>query len=90
MLFNSETETFKEKVKKSMPTKEEKNNFSIQIESIVVKHKSSYIEAITIYCEQINLEVEVAASLLNDAIKSKIELEAQQLRYLPRSSRLPI
>jgi hypothetical protein len=48
------------------------------------------IEAITDYCEQNNLEVEVAATLVNDNLKARIEIEAQELRYLPRSARLPI
>jgi hypothetical protein len=73
-----------------MATKEEKNTFSILIEEIVLERNISYIEAITHYCELIAMEVELAATLLNDNLKSKIEAEAQQLRYLPRSSRLPI
>jgi hypothetical protein len=36
------------------------------------------------------LEVEIAATLLNETLKSKIESEAQQLRYLPRGSKLPL
>jgi hypothetical protein len=73
-----------------MATKEEKNNFSIAIEEIALTRRVSYIEAITEYCDQIAMEVELAATLVNENLKSKIEAEAQQLRYLPRSSRLPI
>jgi hypothetical protein len=36
------------------------------------------------------MEVEVAASLLNTALKSKIELEARELRFLPRQGHLPL
>jgi UDP-glucose 6-dehydrogenase len=95
LLFNIdeiETTTIitKEKRKKVMPTKDEKNNFSIQIENTVLRHKISYIEAITHYCDGIGLEVEIAATLLSDNLRSKIEAEAQQLRYLPRGSKLPI
>jgi hypothetical protein len=73
-----------------MATKEEKNNFSIQIESLVIEKEITYIEAITQYCEETGLEVELAATLVNDVLKSKIKSEAQQLRYLPRSSKLPL
>lgn len=76
--------------KKQMPTKDEKNNFSMIIESMVQKLKVSYIEAITVHCEKTGLEIEVAATLINDSLKSKIECEAQQLRYLPSGSKLPI
>lgn len=75
---------------KLMATKEEKHNFSLQIEILAEKLKVSYIEAITHHCEETGLEVELAATLLNESLKSKIEDEAQNLRYLPRSSRLPI
>lgn len=73
-----------------MATKDEKNNFSIEIEKIVTSKELSYIEAITEYCSQTGLEVEMAATLLNDVLKSKIKLEAEELRYLPRTSKLPI
>lgn len=73
-----------------MATKDEKNNFSIAIEEIAAEHNVSYIEAVTLYCEQTGLEVELAATLVNDILKSKIRSEAQVLRYLPRTSKLPI
>lgn len=75
---------------KSMPTKEERSKFSNQIEAIVLSHKLSYIEAIMHHCEETGMEVEVAATLLNDIVKSRIEAEAQELRYLPRGSALPL
>jgi hypothetical protein len=73
-----------------MATKEEKLNFSLQIETLAATLGISYIEAITHHCEATGLEVEMAATLINDSLKSKIECEAQHLRYLPRASRLPI
>ena len=73
-----------------MATREEKNTFSIQIETLAAKTGQSHIETITTYCEEIGLEVEVAASLINDSLRMRIESEAQELRYLPRSSKLPI
>lgn len=80
----------KEPLKKKMPTKDEKNSFSMNIESIVIRLDLTYIEAITHYCDETGLEVEIAATLLNETLKSKIECEAQSLRYLPRGSKLPI
>lgn len=73
-----------------MATRDEKNMFSQDImESANVK-QILCIEAITNYCEDNNLEIEVAATLINDNLKARIEIEAQELRYLPRSARLPI
>ncbi len=73
-----------------MATREEKNTFSIHIETLAAQTGQSHIETITTYCEEIGLEVEVAASLINDSLRMRIEAEAQELRYLPRSSKLPI
>ena len=36
------------------------------------------------------LEIEVAATLINESLKSIIEGEAMELRFLPRGSRLPL
>ena len=73
-----------------MATRDEKNNFSIAIEEYVIKNSVSYLEAVTMYCESTGLEIELAATLVNDVLKSKIKNEAQNLRYLPRTSKLPI
>ena len=78
------------KEKKVMATRDEKNNFSLQIENIAKTLQVSFIEAITHHCEQSGLEVEIAATLLNDRAKQIIREEAQELRYLPRSSKLPL
>jgi len=76
--------------KKFMATKDERNAFSMTIETIAVQYRVSHIEAITMHCEETGLEIEMAAGLVNDGLKSKIEAEAQNLRYLPRGSKLPI
>jgi hypothetical protein len=48
------------------------------------------MDAIAAYCEEHNLEIEMAATLVNDSLKDLIQGEAMKLRYLPRVSRLPI
>jgi hypothetical protein len=73
-----------------MATREEKNNFSLEIDRISSEMKLSTIEAITFYCEKTGLEIEIAASLINENLKSRIEGEAQMLRCIPRSSKLPL
>ena len=73
-----------------MATREEKNNFSMMIMNMAIEEKIDHMDAITSYCERNNLEIEVAATLINDSLKSIIEGEAMELRYLPRGSRLPI
>jgi len=73
-----------------MASREEKNNFSMMIMNMAIAEKIDHMDAITSYCERNNLEIEMAASLINDSLKSIIEGEAMELRYLPRGSRLPL
>jgi hypothetical protein len=73
-----------------MASREEKNNFSMMIMNLAIQEKIDHMDAITSYCERNNLEIEVAASLINDSLKSIIEGEAMELRFVPRGSRLPL
>ena len=75
-----------------MANKEEVIKFSLEIENLAAEKKTSYMDAIILYCEQTGFEVEVAAKLISSSLKSKIKMEAEELHFLPKSntSRLPI
>jgi len=73
-----------------MASREEKNNFSMMIMEMAINEKIDHMDAIATYCERNNLEIEVAATMINDALKSIIEGEAMEMRFLPRRSRLPL
>lgn len=73
-----------------MPTKDEMKAFAADIEKIVAETDYNYIEAIVEYCNETGMEIEVASSLVNNNLKSKIENVAQDLNLLPKSARLPI
>jgi hypothetical protein len=74
-----------------MPTKDEMTKFANAIESLVAKTDLNYIEAIVEYCKETGLEVEVAASLVNSNLKSKLASDAMDLNLLKeKSSRLPL
>ena len=73
-----------------MANREEKNQFSMTIMEMAINEKIDHMDAITTYCERNNLEIEMAASLINDSLKSIIEGEAMELRYLPKIGKLPI
>jgi len=75
---------------KSKTTREEKNQFSMMIMNMAIEEKIDHIDAVTTYCERNNLEVEMAATLINDSLKSIIEGEAMKMRFLPRGDKLPI
>jgi hypothetical protein len=74
-----------------MPTKEEMAKFAREIDKIVAETDYNHIEAITIYCKQTGLEIEVAATLVNPNLKSKIQIDAMDNNMLKeKGSRLPI
>lgn len=60
------------------------------IEKTAAEQNITCMEAITDYCLQNDLEIEVAAALINQSLKAKIEQEARALRFLPKTGKLPI
>lgn len=66
--------------------------FLEEIETLVTTKKMEYIDAIIFYCEQNNMEIETAAKLIkqNQKFKAKVRDEAEELHYLPKTSKLPI
>ena len=61
------------------------------IEGLVANTDYTYLEPIVEYCKDTELEIEVAASLINANLKSKIELQASDLNLLKvKNSKLPI
>jgi|MGYP000391233808 hypothetical protein len=74
-----------------MPTKDEMVKFARAIDGLVANTDYNYIEAIVEYCKQTGLEIEVAATLVNANLKSKLTADAMDLNLLKeKGSRLPI
>jgi hypothetical protein len=69
-----------------MPTKDEITTFSLKIENLVSEKNIPYMDAIVLHCEESGLEIELAAKLISGALKSKIQLEAEELNFLPKSN----
>jgi hypothetical protein len=73
--------------------REDITNFSIKIEEMVAKNiDMTYMEAILDYCEKNQIEPEVAAKLISFSLKAKLQIEAENLNFLPKSNtaKLPI
>lgn len=68
------------------------NNFYKEIDILVKRHKLKYIDAIVYFCEKNEIEIETAASMIsgNYRIKSMLQMEGEELHFLPRSAKLPI
>lgn len=69
-----------------MPTKDEITTFSLAIETMAKKKNIPYMDAVIEYCNEIGLEIEVAAKLISGALKTKIKIEAEELHFLPKSN----
>lgn len=69
-----------------------KQQFIEEIESICKNRKVEYIDAIVMWCEKNNIEVETAAAWIkkDNSMKSKVQAEAEDLNILKRGARLPI
>jgi len=77
--------------KEMMPTKDEMAKFAKSIEELVSTTDYNYIEAIVAHCKTTGLEIEVAATLINSNLKSKIEMNAMDNNMLKdKGARLPI
>ena len=77
-----------------MPTKDEIQNFSLMLREYSAHKKISLWDGLCLYCETTNMEPEVASTLLTDAVRADITLEAQDLNLLKgdgtKPARLPI
>lgn len=74
-----------------MPTKDEMAKFANLIEEFAANTKYNYIDAVIEYCKVTGLEIEVAATLINSNLKSKIENVALDNNMLKeKGARLPI
>ena len=68
-------------------------DFYKEIDKLVKEKNIEYFEAVLLYCEKNDIEVETIASVVkqNSALKSKIQIEAENLKMLKKTSaRLPI
>ena len=65
-------------------------DLNLTIEQIVKDTELSYMEAVLDYAKNSEIEPEAMAKMLNQSIKDKIEVEAQDLNMLKKSAKLPI
>ena len=69
-----------------MPTKEEMKKFAEAIDKLVSNTDYDHIEAIVEYCKQNELELEVAATLVNNNLKAKLQMNAMDRNMLKEKS----
>lgn len=66
-------------------------DFAAEIKALAAEKRCSMIDAIIIYCEKTGLEIETAGAMIRSSSKMKAEVreEFEELRYLPKTSKLP-
>ena len=66
--------------------------FSLKIESIVKEKRCSYMDAVIMYCEELEIDPGTVSNLISKSLKEKIKLEATNLRMLkyPKCGQLPV
>jgi len=66
------------------------NEFSLHIEEKVQREKLGYMDAIIGYCNEVDIDIESVASLINQSLKDKIQIEAEENNYMKKRAKLPI
>lgn len=66
-----------------------KNKFTKMIEETVREKRITYMDAVVFLCEKNNIEIEEIKKFISPTIKGKIEVEAQNLNFIPRGNTLP-
>ena len=64
--------------------------FSTLIEEMVQEKNLTYMDACLEYYKDKNVEPESLGRLVNKSLKQKIQVEAENLNFLPKSSTLPV
>jgi hypothetical protein len=73
-----------------MATRDEKNAFSSIILIRAKQYNTDCLDAMVTYCEEVGLEMEVAATLVNEDLKAELEDAFADLNYIERTSKLKI
>tara|TARA_S200000501_G_scaffold376878_1_gene433218 strand:- start:1482 stop:1697 length:216 start_codon:yes stop_codon:yes gene_type:complete len=60
--------------------------FAMTIEKIVREKKIPYMDAVLKYCEEHDIDTSNINALINKSLKEKIQLEAEKLNLIEKSS----
>lgn len=66
------------------------NEFSLYIEERVLREKIGHMDAVIKYCDEIDIDVESVAKLINQSLKEKIQVEAEDQNYMRKRAQLPL
>tara|TARA_B100000131_G_scaffold286550_1_gene296572 strand:+ start:684 stop:938 length:255 start_codon:yes stop_codon:yes gene_type:complete len=61
--------------------------FAQEIEKLVKNEKINYIDAIVLFCEENNIEIDSITKLISKPLKEKLKCDAQQLNFMKKTTR---
>ena len=64
-----------------------KDKFAEDIESLVLKTRMNYIDAIVEYCDNNSIEMDSVSKLISKPLKEKIKRDATELNFLKKTTR---
>lgn len=66
------------------------NEFSLYIEERVAKESIGYMDAIIQYCGEVDIDIESISKLINQSLKDRVQLEAEEGNYFKKRGKLPL
>lgn len=65
------------------------SKFSMEVEEIVRSNHGglTYIDAILVYCEENQIELENVSKLISKPLKEKLKVDAQRMNFMKKTSR---
>lgn len=64
--------------------------FSLYIEDKVARERITYMDAIIAYCNEMDIDVDNVGALVNQSLKDKIQLEAEEGNLMKKRGKLPL
>jgi len=61
--------------------------FAVAIEKIVKENGGNYIDAIVLYCEINNIEIDTIPKLISKPLKEKLKRDAIELNFMKKTTR---
>lgn len=66
------------------------NEFSMFIDETVSKLRCTYMDAVINYCNEMDIDVESIGPLINQKLREKIQIEAEQTNMMKPRGHLPV
>lgn len=66
------------------------SEFSLYIENKVLTHKLGYMDAIISYCDEMDINIENIGPLVNQSLKDKLQIEAEDNNLMKKRGKLPL